>query len=145
MTRRNFLISGAFACLPTLRAQSKGSIVIVQVSYTGSGSVDDSHKIYVALWDSPDFATHPADVMPLDTKAVAAKSAEARFGNVSSDQVYISLVYDPTGTYDGDSAPPAGASIGFYSAQPGLPSPITLHPGKTTIVAVKLDDSIKMP
>ena len=40
------LLAAAFAV-----AQS-GRTVQVDVNYTGSGTVDASHKIYVALWDS---------------------------------------------------------------------------------------------
>jgi hypothetical protein len=33
----------------------KGSNLVVQLAYTGSGTVDEAHKIYVFLWDSPNF------------------------------------------------------------------------------------------
>jgi hypothetical protein len=31
-----------------------GSKLEVHFSYSGAGTVDDKHKIYVVLWDSPD-------------------------------------------------------------------------------------------
>src|SRR5436309_11898370 len=41
----------------------------VDINYTGSGTVNASHKIYVALWDSPDFSSGPpAAVKSLDSK-----------------------------------------------------------------------------
>jgi hypothetical protein len=56
MKRRFFVLSGA-ALVSALAAyaQTGSPKLIVQVSYTGSGKVDESHKIYVALWDNPDF------------------------------------------------------------------------------------------
>ena len=57
-----FLLAAAFAV-----AQS-GRTVQVDVNYTGSGTVDAGHKIYVALWDSADFSGGPAAVKPLESK-----------------------------------------------------------------------------
>lgn len=31
-----------------------GSTLQVHLNYSGTGTVDEQHKIYVALWDSPD-------------------------------------------------------------------------------------------
>src|SRR5580765_7594304 len=36
-----------------------GRTIQVEVTYTGAGKVDASHKIYVALWDSPDMNSGP--------------------------------------------------------------------------------------
>src|SRR4051794_15994314 len=45
-----------------------GRTVQVAVNYTGSGTVDASHKIYVALWDSADFSGGPAAVKAVESK-----------------------------------------------------------------------------
>jgi hypothetical protein len=145
MDRRNFILSGTvFLSALTVRAQDKSSKLEVQVSYTGSGTVDESHKVYVVLWDNPNFVTEEAGAPPLDIKGVSSKSAEAPFDNVQTNPVYVSMVYDPSGKWDAASPPPAGSSLGFYAKEPGKPAPIQLEPGKTTKISATFDDSFKM-
>jgi hypothetical protein len=144
MTRRTFVLSGA-ALVSALAAQAQtgSSKLIVQVSYTGSGKVDESHKVYVVLWDDPDFVKGSA-AMPIAAKSVTSKSAAAEFDNVEKNPVYVSMVYDPTGKWDAMSPPPTGSSLGLYGKEPGTPAPIQLQPGKTTTITPKFDDSSKM-
>jgi len=69
MDRRNFLLSGTvLVSAVTARAQDKSANLEVQVSYTGSGPVDESHKVYVVLWDNPNFVTEEAGAPPIDLK-----------------------------------------------------------------------------
>jgi hypothetical protein len=144
MTRRTFVLSGA-ALVSALAAQAQtgSSKLIVQVSYTGSGKVDESHKVYVVLWDDPDFVKGSA-AMPIAAKSVTSKSAAAEFDNVEKNPVYVSMVYDPTGKWDAMSPPPTGSSLGLYGKEPGTPAPIQLQPGKTTTITATFDDSFKM-
>jgi hypothetical protein len=147
MDRRNFLLAGtaAFVFALAAGAQTENSKLIVQVSYTGSGTVDESHKVYVALWDTPDFMKDSGSgIMPIDIKAVTSKSAAAQFDDVKKNPVYVSMVYDPTGKWEATSAPPAGSSLGLYAKEPGTPAPIQLQPGKTTNISATFDDSFKM-
>ena len=95
MDRRNFLLAGtaAFVFALAAGAQTENSKLIVQVSYTGSGTVDESHKVYVALWDTPDFMKDSGSgIMPIDIKAVTSKSAAAQFDDVKKNPVYVSMV-----------------------------------------------------
>ena len=39
----------------TSQEPKTGGILQVRVNYIGSGTIDDSRKIYVVLWDSPRF------------------------------------------------------------------------------------------
>ena len=145
MDRRNFLLSGTvFVSALTARAQDKSAKLEVQVSYTGSGTVDESHKVYVVLWDNPNFVTEEAGAPPIDIKGVSSKSAVAPFDNVQTNPVYVSMVYDPSGKWDAACPPPAGSSLGFYAKEPGKPAPIQLEAGKTTTVSAPFDDSFKM-
>ena len=145
MDRRDFLISGAaFVSVLTAGAQTAGSKLEVQVSYTGSGTVDESHKVYVVLWDTPDFVKGDAGGPPIAMKGVTSKSDVAQFSDVPKSPVYVSMVYDPSGKWDGASTPPAGASLGLYAKEPGTPAPVQLEPGKTTKISAAFDDSFKM-
>lgn len=147
MKRRVFiLLPMILASLATL-AQSpdhKGSALQVHVSYSGSGAVDQSHKIYVTLWDSPDFTKDGVNGMkPFATAPITSKSGTAKFQDVQKNPVYVGMAYDPTGKWQADEEPPIGTSLAVYGAKPGTPDPVQLEPGKTTKVSAKLDDSFK--
>ena len=78
-------------------------------------------------------------------KFVTSKSAVAEFTDLDKSPVYVGTIYDPTGKWDAQSAPPSGTSVGLYSTEPGVPAPVTLEDGKTTKISTTLDDSIKLP
>ena len=118
MNRRNFLLFG-MAFMFALAAQAQSSKLAVEVSYTGSGAVNESHKLYVVLWDTPDFVKSSSAIEPIAIKAVTSKSAAAQFDEVQKNPVYVSMVYDPAGKWDATSAPPAGASLGLYAKGTG--------------------------
>jgi hypothetical protein len=129
----------------TLASVTKGSTLQVQVTYSGAGVVDDKHKLYVSLWDTPDFAKAGNETAPFALKFVTSKSAVAEFTDLDKSPVYVGTIYDPTGKWDAQSAPPSGTSVGLYSTEPGVPAPVTLEDGKTTKISTTLDDSIKLP
>lgn len=125
-------------------AQDKSRTLKLKVHYTGSGTVDDKHKIQVFLFDSPDFAQ--GNAMPVGMQMTASKEGTVTFSDVAKSPAYVATVYDPTGGYDGQSGPPpSGSSLGIYSTQPPQPSPITIDEGKTVEVDVTFDDTAKMP
>lgn len=129
------LVLGVFAF-----AQN-GRTIQVEVTYTGAGTVDASHKIYVALWDSAQTNSGP----PVATKALDAKRGTVTFTDVEKVPAYISTAYDPTGSWAADSPPPSGSSLGIYSAHPPTPDPINVALGKTVKVKVTFDDTNKAP
>jgi hypothetical protein len=145
MDRRTFLLSGTVLASALTAAQSDASKLDVQVTYTGSGTVDESHKIYVMLWDTPDFVTGNSAAAPIASQTISSKSDVAHFDGLQKSPVYVSMVYDPSGKWDAASPPPSGSTVGLYSTEPGTPAPIKLEPGKTTKVSATLDDSSKMP
>ena len=128
-------------------AQDKASAsrtLKVKLHYTGSGTIDEKHKILVFLFDSPDFIH--GGVMPFAMKGAASKDETATFSDVGKSPVYVSSVYDPAGSYDGQSGPPpSGASLGLYSKTPGQPAPVNLDEGKTIEIDLAFDDTAKMP
>lgn len=130
------------------RAQEQGSTsrtVRVKVSYTGTGTVDGKHKIYVAIWNSPDFMTGSSGP-PIAVGSATEKNGTVTITGVTSSPVYASAAYDPNGNWDGQSGPPpSGSSLGLYSKTPGKPEPIEVAAGKTAGVDLAFDDSTKMP
>ena len=146
MDRRNFLRSGTVFTTLVMRAQDKSTKanLEVQVSYNGSGPVDKAHKVYIVLWDNPNFVTEEGGAPPIGLQGVSSKSASVQFDNVEANPVYVSMVYDPSGTWDAASPPPSGSSLGFYATEPGKPAQVKLEAGKITKISASFDDSIKM-
>lgn len=116
----------------------------VKLHYTGSGTVDDKHKIVVFMFDSPEFTQ--GNAMPTGMQMSAAKDGTITFSDIAASPVYIAAVYDPTGGYDGQSGPPpSGSSMGMYTKEPPQPGPIAIEAGKTVEIDLAFDDSAKMP
>lgn len=127
-------------------SNTNASRLQVVVKYTGAGQVDSAHKLYVVLWDSPDFVKddyHGPN--PFAVKPTEAKNGMVTFDQVAKKTVYVSLAYDPSGKWQGDVEPPAGASLGFYGMEAGKPMAVDLKPGKTVKILAPLDDSYKNP
>jgi hypothetical protein len=116
----------------------------VTVKYTGTGTVDDKHKIQVFLFDSPDFTG--GNAMPTGMQMTASKDGTVTFSDIAGSPVYAAAIYDPKGEYDGASGPPpSGSSAGVYTKEPPKPGPIDIDAGKTVAVDLPFDDSFKMP
>jgi type 1 fimbria pilin len=112
--------------------------VSVTVTYTGKGSVDDTHEILVFLFEHP---TPTAGSEPLAMQVTTKSGGTVTFKDVAQDPVYITLVYDEAANYDGQSGPPpAGAPIGAY-LKDGKPIPVT--PGPAAKIKVSFDDSVR--
>ncbi len=115
-----------------------------KMNYTGTGTVDEKHKIFVFVFDNPNFMQGGS--MPIGFGSASAKDGIVTVSDLSASPVYIAVCYDPTGNYDGQSGPPpSGASMGVYAKTPGTPEPVKIDPGKTGEVTVTFDDSFKMP
>ena len=128
------------------RAQDKAATrtLKVNVKYTGSGTVDDKHKIQVFMFDSPDFTSGQA--APTGMQMISSKDATVTFSDIAGSPVYTAAIYDPKGEYDGASGPPpSGSSAGLYTKEPPKPGPIAIDAGKTVEVDLPFDDTIKMP
>ena len=76
--RRSFIASGflvSFLSAAVKATAATGSTLQVHVAYNGAGTVDDAHKLYVVLWDTPDFVKEGASgTTPIAAKFVTAKS-----------------------------------------------------------------------
>ena len=144
MSTRLFSALGVFAlsavCALAQTSANKRTIQ-VDINYTGSGTVDANHKVYVALWDSSDMSSGP----PVAVLSVSSRKGAVTFSDVQRVPAYVSTAFDPAGAWDAQSPPPSGASLGMYGKNPPNPEPIDVAPGKTVTVAITFDDSVKVP
>jgi hypothetical protein len=130
-----------FAVCGLAQTSANKRTILVDINYTGSGTVDANHKVYVALWDSSDMSGGP----PVAVLSVNSKKGAVTFSDVQRVPAYVSAAFDPTGAWDAQSPPPSGTSLGMYSKNPPNPEPIDVAPGKTVTVAITFDDSAKVP
>jgi hypothetical protein len=150
MNKRIAVISAVIAAgllvavAPQVHSQTEsGSAIHVTLDYTGSGTVDENHKIYVALWNSPGFTQGGGP--PVAVQSTSSKTGTVTFSDVKTNPAYVSCAYDPTGKWDAQSGPPpTGSSLGMYSKNPGKPEPIDTAGGKTAAVTIRFDDSMKV-
>jgi hypothetical protein len=98
MLQRLYAASGISLVAAALTFAQAGRTVQVDVNYTGSGTVDASHRIYVARWDSADFSGGPAAVKPVESK-----KGSVTFTDVQKSPVFVSAAYDPTGKWEAQS------------------------------------------
>ena len=144
MNKRLWITMGLFALLaaPGVAQTTTDSRTIqVEINYTGAGAVNASHKIYVALWNSADLSGGP----PADVKSLDSKKGAVTFSGVQTVPAYVSTAYDPTGTWDAQTPPPSGTSLGMFAKNPLTPLPIDVAPGKTVKVSITFNDSVKTP
>ncbi len=126
------------------KPESKTRTLNVKLDYKGAGTVDDKHKIFVFVFDSPDFAQGGA--FPIASESATTKDGTVSFPDLSTTPVYVASAYDPSGSYDGESGPPpSGTSMGVYIKTPGKPEPVEIEAGKTVTIGLSFDDSTKMP
>ena len=104
MSRHLRMMLGLFVLFAaSLAAQTSADkrTIQVDVSYTGAGTVDAGHKIYVALWDSSDMSGGP----PAEVKSLDSKKGTVTFSSVQRVPAYVSTAYDPTGHWDAQPRP----------------------------------------
>jgi hypothetical protein len=141
MMKRLSVLCGVLLAGAMVASAQSGLTLQVQLRYTGSGIVDATHKIFVALWDSPNLDGAP----PTDIKSATSKNGTVTFTNVKKTPAYVSAAFDPSGHWDGASGPPpTGASLGMFSKAPPKPDPIAITPGKAASVNISFDDKTKV-
>src|SRR5215470_14820284 len=111
MTKRHWSLVGLFIVGTAYAWAQDGRTIQVDIAYQGSGTVDAGHKIYVALWNSADFDSGP----PADVKSIESKAGSVTFTDVQTVPAYVSTAFDPSGSWDAQSPPPSGCSLGVYS------------------------------
>jgi hypothetical protein len=141
------VLTGSLVCVAF--GQQSGSAsnertLKVTVNYTGSGTVDASHPIYVVLWDSPDFVKPGSEARPITLQPTDSKTGSVTV-SVTQSPVYVSTAFDPKGEWKAQSSPPSGTSLGLYMKEVGKAAPVEIKPGQSASIEVPFDDSIKMP
>ncbi len=130
----------------------------VKLNYTGTGTVDEKHKIYVLLFDANPFtastlvdstsqAEPPAPAAGV-SHIVARQGTAGKvltFREVGISPVFAAAFFDKDGTYNGQSDMASGAPMGIYGKTPGQPEPIKIEEGKTAQIVLAFDDSSKTP
>ncbi|HWI19569.1 MAG TPA: hypothetical protein VNT81_17570 [Vicinamibacterales bacterium] len=121
-------------------ARLTAGTVKVTVNYTGKGTVDATHKLWVWIFDTPNIG---AGSQPVDQIALDKNGIEAVFSNVAPGQVWIAVAFDQQGLMSGNEPPPSGSPISVYMGTDGAPMAVT--PGDKALVNITFDDTMKMP
>ena len=93
MTKRFSMSLGLFVLVATCaagRTNAEKRTIEVAINYTGSGTVNAGHKIYVALWNSPDSSGGP----PTAVKSLDSEKGMVTFSDVQTP-AYVSTAYSP--------------------------------------------------
>jgi hypothetical protein len=112
--------------------------VTITVTYTGKGTVDSSHQLYVWLFSSPDIG--PGS-MPIAQVALDKNDTVAKFEGVMADRVWVAAAFDEKGAMTGNEPPPSGTPVGIYLGSDGAPKAVAA--GETA--KFSFDDSFRMP
>ena len=116
----------------------------VSVDYTGKGTVDKDHHLWIWVFDNPDSSTW-ADTSPLAVGTLTEDGATYKFAALPK-QVYLAAGYDEKGGYDGASgAPPQGTPVAVYGAEAGGPAAAVPTGGDDATLKFSFDDSFRMP
>jgi hypothetical protein len=113
--------------------------VKVTVNYTGKGTVDGDHRIWIWLFDTPDIGP---GAIPVSEQALDKNGATATFEGIAAGRVWIAIAYDEKGGFAGAAAPPSGSPVTLYTEKGG---PSAVAPGAGAAVTVTFDDSVRMP
>jgi hypothetical protein len=111
--------------------------VVVTVTYTGKGKVDDTHEILVFLFDQ---AQPSEGSIPLRLLTTTKSGGTVTFKDVTTSPVYVVMVYDEQANYAGDAPPPPGAPIGSYQKDGKA---IAVTPGPDAKIKVSFDDTVR--
>jgi len=117
-------------------AKTSATDLPVTITYKGKGAVDEAHRIIAWAFTDPDITSGSR---PIGTEFASKNGDTVTFKNLSTP-VYVFVVYDEKGGYDGVSGPPPhGLPCATYRKTPGTP-PVALKAGGTP-VKFTFDDS----
>jgi len=124
---------------PAIVAQESGKLKVT-VDYTGTGTVDATHEIFVWVFDTPNIGV---DSVPIANDVATANGASLNFSGLPKE-VYLAVAYDEKGDYDGTSGPPpSGTPVTIYGDM-GVAKAVATG-GADATVSVTFDDTTRMP
>jgi hypothetical protein len=128
----------ALVTLTVLQARQAAPDVIVTVQYTGKATVSEQTPIWVFLFNTP----QPGEgTPPIAAKTLAKNGGTVEFPYGGNEQIYVFVVFDAKGNYDGNTGPPpAGTPIGSYSSDGKGPTPVKVT--QSTKLKIVFDDSV---
>jgi hypothetical protein len=128
-----------------LAAQTKPAAktdgVNVTVKYTGKGTVDAGHRIWVWLFDTPQIGP---GAIPIAEQSFEKNGGTATFPNPAAKEVYVAVAFDEAGGFAGQAPPPPGSPIAIYGAKGPNDPPVAVTPGPKGSVTVILTDAARM-
>jgi len=112
----------------------------VTVNYKGPGTVDQTHQIFVWVFDTPDINESST---PLAIDTITANGGSVSFTGLPKT-VYLAAAFNEKGDYDGTQGPPpSGTPVTIYG---GMGTATGVPTGdETAAVTVDFDDSTRMP
>lgn len=111
----------------------------VKVEYQGEGPVDTDHRIWIFVFDNPNFGSGGS--MPIAMASSDTNGKVVEIGGLSADTVYIATMYDEAGGYLAMGPPSPGTPVGVHGDATG-PKAVAL--ADTKEVAIYFDDSFRM-
>jgi len=132
------LLVGVLTPLAAPLAQPATDGVTVTATYTGPGTVDEAHPIWVFVLDTDSLGP---DVRPVAWKAVSKNGASVTLE--ATGTVYVRTAYAEQAGYDPSAGRPTGFPIGMFTKDGKTAAPITAAPGAA--VSVRFDDRVRLP
>jgi hypothetical protein len=142
-------LAGVLLGAPTLAAQeppqekpAEAGKLAVSIQYTGKGTVDSDHRIWIWVFDTPNIS---ANSMPVASASLSENGGTNKFFGLPKE-VYLAVAYDEKGGYDGSTGPPPpGTPIMIHGMTPeGTGSPVPTG-GDDAVLKTSFDDSVRMP
>lgn len=132
--------SSPIALTAVTRTDVAAGALTVTVRYTGQGSVDDGHRLWIWLFDTPDIGPNS---MPIHEAFVSTNGGSTTIEGVGPDRVWIAVAFDQRGGSTGNAPPASGSPVGIHAGADGRPTPVDTASKVTTLVT--FDDSVRMP
>lgn len=133
------ILAGTMATVAATAGESR-STLRVTVDYKGAGTVGPSNRVWIWLFDTPDFASGAA--MPVAERSLTENGATAEFTGLPPGPVWVAVAYDSAGGFAGSGPPPSGSPVGTH-VENGAPAPV--ETGTDAAITIVFDDSTRMP
>lgn len=139
MTRRISLVF-LFAALAATTVVAQTHTLNLKLNYEGSGAVNADHRLWVFVFDTPNF--NQPGAMPIGVANTDSNGGVVTISGLTAPEVYVAAMYDEKGDYLAMGPPSTGTPVGVLADADG-PTPIALD--GDTEAEITFDDSVRMP